>query len=423
MRIVFFTHYFPPEGNAPASRTYDHCVRWIAQGAEVTVITCVPNVPNGIVYDGYKNKFWPQVEMVDGIRVIRVKTYIAANSRALFRILNYASYLVSAVFAYLLKCKRPDLVIATSPQFFCGWAGTIASILKWTPFVLEVRDIWPESIIAVGAMRKGISSRFLEVLEKMMYQSATHIVAVGKGYKDAILKRVPNAQNISIVTNGVDIKKFNPRAPDQSFLEQWNLQDKFVCAYVGTIGMAHGLNVVIEAANILKQQGRTDIKFCLVGAGANLRDLQTQVTSLELDDFIVFTGRLAKDEMGTVLASSSALLIHLRKCELFTTVIPSKMFEAMAMCRPIIMGVDGEAREIVRSSGAGIDLEPGDSKGLVESVCKLADDPELAERLGKSGRPFVSTNYTRDRLARDYFEILEAVADHRPVSHPTESTA
>ena len=424
MRIVFFTHYFPPEGNAPASRTYDHCVRWTAAGAKVTVITCAPNVPNGVVYEGYKNRLWPQQEDVDGIHVIRVGTYIAANAGAFHRILNYLSYFISAIFAFIFFCRRPDLVIATSPQFFCGWTGTIASILKWTPFVLEIRDIWPESIVAVGAMKKGLTIRMLEVFEKLMYQSATHIVAVGNGYKEAILKRVPNFKNISIVTNGVDLKKFTPVPADDQFLTQWDLHNKFVCSYVGTIGMAHGLDVVIEAAKILKQEGRDDVKFCLVGGGANKSELQAKAKSLNLDDLIVFTGRLPKNQMGTVLASSNALLIHLKNCELFTTVIPSKMFEAMAMARPILMGVDGEAREIVNSSGAGLDLDPGDADGLAKAVCKLADAPELTQRLGEAGRPFVAANYTRDRLARKYFEILEAVADRRPVTHqPTESTA
>ena len=421
MRIVFFTHYFPPEGNAPASRTFDHCRRWVENGAEVTVITCAPNVPSGVVYDGYRNRIWPQRESLDGIQVIRVWTFIASNSGGARRILNFVSYMLSAVFAFLFFCKRPSLVIATSPQFFCGWAGTIASILKWCPFVLEIRDIWPESIVVVGAMKRGLGIRFLEILEKWMYLSATHIVAVGNGYKQAILKRIPRAENISIITNGVDLESFSPRPPDNEFLQNWGLENKLVCSYVGTIGLAHGLNVVIDAAKILKQRGRNDIVFCLVGDGANRKALAEETDANRLSEFIVFTGRLPKDQMPNVLASSGALLIHLKKCDLFTTVIPSKIFEAMAMGRPIIMGVDGEARDIVQASNSGIDLVPGDADGLVSAVCQLADDPALAQRLAEAGRPFVSANYTRDVLAQRFYSILESIADRKPVSESSQS--
>lgn len=421
MRIVFFTHYFPPEGNAPASRTYEHCVRWIEKGVDVTVITCAPNVPNGMVYEGYKNRLWPQRETVGKIKVIRVWTLIAANAGSLRRIFNYGSYLVSAVFAFLFFCKRPDLIIATSPQFFCGWAGTISSILKWCPFVLEIRDIWPESIIAVGAMKKGLITGCLETLEKWMYRSATHIVAVGQGYKQAILKRAPNLKNISVITNGVDLERFSPIPIDEDFVKKWNLENCFVCSYVGTIGLAHGLDVVVEAAEILKQLGRVDIKFCLVGDGANRASLESISNQKNLQSQIVFTGRLPKQEVATVLASSGAVLIHLKPCDLFTTVIPSKIFETMAMSRPIIIGVEGEAREIVRASASGVEMNPGDKNSLVQAVCQLADHPELTAKLAAAGRPFVAANYTRDLLADQYLEILKAVAGHRPVEEQTRS--
>ncbi len=262
-------------------------------------------MPNGVVYEGYKNRLWPQREMIGEIKVIRVWTWIAANAGGLRRILNYVSYLISAILAFLFFCKRPNLIIATSPQFFCGWAGTISSILKWCPFVLEIRDIWPESIVAVGAMRKGIVTRSLELLEKWMYCSATHIVAVGQGYKQAILKRAPHLQNISIITNGVDLEQFSPQPVDPEFVKKWGLEDCFVCSYVGTIGLAHGLDVVIGAAEILKLQGRKDIKFCLVGDGANRSELESRSKRMNLLDLVVFTGRLPKEQMASVLASSA----------------------------------------------------------------------------------------------------------------------
>ncbi|MGQ0633603.1 MAG: glycosyltransferase family 4 protein [Planctomycetaceae bacterium] len=409
MRILFFSHYFPPEVNAPATRTYEHCVRWARAGHDVTVVTCAPNCPDGIVCDGYRNRLRPQIEHVDGVRVVRVWSYVAPNSGTLRRILNYLSYLVSAVVASL-RLPRPDVVVATSPQFFCGWAGVFASRLRRAPFVLEIRDIWPESIGAVGAMRNRAALGLLEWLERRMYLAADHIVAVGNGYRDRILEKASVPERVSVVTNGVDLERFVPAAPDPRFLHMWDLEGKFVCSYVGTIGMAHGLGVVVEAAAMLRDQGRDDICFCIVGDGAERQKLKAAVDQAGLSGAVVLTGLLPKDEMPAVLSSSQACLIHLRKCELFGSVIPSKLFETMAMQRPIVMGVEGEAREIVRRAHAGVEMEPESAASLVECVTRLADDRELSSELGRSARQFVARNYSRDVLAQTMLHVLQNVA-------------
>ena len=415
MRILFFSHYFPPEVNAPASRTYEHCVRWARAGHDVTVITCAPNCPDGVLFDGYRNRLWPQTEKVDGIRVIRTWTYLAPNAGTTRRIANYVSYMVSATLASLLV-RRPDVVVATSPQFFCAWAGVFASWLKWAPLVVEIRDIWPESIAAVGAMKNGRLLRMLEWLERRLYLSADHIVTVGNGYKQRIEEKVAVDGRISVVTNGVDLNFFKPREADRDFLQEWGLEGKFVCSYVGTIGMAHGLEVVVEAARLLKQQGRNDIAFCLVGDGASRQRLEDQVRREGLQSHVVFTGRLPKSAMPRVLACSNASLIHLKKCELFEGVIPSKIFETMAMGVPMIMGVRGEARRIVDQAEAGIDMEPDDAQSLVAAVERLADEPAVAAQLGKSGRQFVDRYFNRETLAAGYLALLESIAAGRPVA-------
>lgn len=411
MRIVFFSHYFTPEGNAPASRTYEHCKRWVDAGHQITVITCAPNVPNGVVYEGYKNRIWPQRETVDGVDVIRVWTYVAANAGNTKRVLNFVSYMMSSILCFLFFCRRPDLIVATSPQFFCGWAGAIASWTKWCPFVLEIRDIWPESIVTVGALKKSSwTIRVLEVLEKWMYRSANHIVTVGNGYRDNVLTKVDVPDRISVVTNGVDPTVFSPQEPSSEFRQRYQLGERFVCSYVGTIGMAHGLNVVVRAAKILKSIGREDIVFCLVGDGAHRSQLETEVQESKLGDMVRFTGRLPKSDMTMVLASSDCLLIHLRKTDLFATVIPSKIFEAMSMARPIVMGVQGESAAIVEKSGAGIAMESDNAQQLVDAVLKLKDDKAFRDTLCSNGRRFVSQHYTRDSLARKMLDILKRVA-------------
>ncbi|HRP54117.1 MAG TPA: glycosyltransferase family 4 protein, partial [Fluviicola sp.] len=186
MRILFLTDNFPPEVNAPANRTYEHCKEWVKAGVEVTVITCVPNFPKGQVYPGYKNK-WKQEEMIDGIRVIRVWSYITANEGFIKRVLDYISYSITAFLAGLWI--KTDVIVATSPQFFTALSGRWLGFFKRKPWIMEVRDIWPESIVAVGAMKKGAAIRFFEWLEKRMYKSATQIVVVTDAFKKNIVEK------------------------------------------------------------------------------------------------------------------------------------------------------------------------------------------------------------------------------------------
>jgi len=410
MRILFFSHYFPPEGNAPASRTYENCRRWVRDGHQVTVVTGAPNHPNGVVYPGYDNP-WRARERVDGIEVVRAKTYLAANKGTMLRVLNYLSYTGSAVPASLIS-EPPDVVIATSPQFFCGWAGVIASRIHDAPMVLEIRDIWPESIEAVGAMRNRKLLRLLENLELRMYAAATHIVTVGEGYRRRLLDKGVESRSISVVMNGIDRSLFSPRAPDEGLRRRMGAEGRFVVSYSGTIGMACGLDVVLDAAEGLARKGRGEILFLLVGDGAERERLQADAARRGLDN-VRFTGRLDKSLMPGVLALSDACLVHLRKTELFRTVMPSKIFEALGMERPVIVGVAGEASELVERAGAGIPIEPENVGELVEAVERLAADPGLRTRLGQSGKRFVLAHHDRDVLARDYMKVLSQVCNPR----------
>ena len=415
MRILFFTHYYPPESNAPASRTYEHCVRWAREGHDVTVVTCAPNCPSGVVFDGYRNRLRKQVEMVDGVRIVRVWTHLAPNAGTVRRIANYVTYMLSAIMASL-RLPRPDVVVATSPQFFCGWAGVWVSRLKRRPFVLEIRDIWPESIGTVGAIRNRWILRYLEWLERRLYRAADHIVAVGEGYRQKVLEKLAAPERVSVVTNGVDLEEFVPREADAAWLREQGLAGRFVCAYLGTIGMAHGLEVVISAAQLLRSRGREDIRFCLVGDGAQREKLERLAREAGVQEAVVFTGRQPKERMPAILASVDACLIHLRGCELFESVIPSKIFETMAMRVPMIMGVKGEAREIVAAAGAGLNMEPDSAEDLANCVERLADDRRLQAELGSSARGFVERNYNRDRLAQRMLESLLQAAGIEPAA-------
>jgi glycosyltransferase involved in cell wall biosynthesis len=410
MRVLFLTHYFHPEGNAPGTRVYELCRRWVAMGHDVTVITGVPNVPDGVAYEGYENKCF-QRERVDGIETIRVWTYLAANEGTTRRILNYLSLMFTATVAALFV-RKPDLVIATSPQFFCGWAGVWVSRLRRIPFILEVRDLWPESIVAVGAMRAGRWLRLLEWLEKRMYAAATRIVTVGEGYRDQLADRGVATERIDIVPNGVDRVFFADRGGGPVLRDKFDLGDAFVCSYIGTIGMGSGLDVVLRAARLLRDEGREDIVFMLIGDGA-VREALERTARKEGLKRIIFTGRQDKRLVPAFLVMTDVCLVHLLRKDLFRTVLPSKIFEAAAMKKPIILGVEGSAAQIVGEANAGICIEPENESELVEAVKRLAADRVLAGRMGQAGFDSIASIYDYDRLAEKYAEIVERVATVR----------
>jgi len=405
-RLLFLTHYFPPEGNAPAARVHALCNDWVRQGQDVTVITGAPNVPNGIVYDGYANKLY-QKELIDGIETIRVWTYLAANRGTGRRILNYLSYMVSAVLA-ALRTARPDVIIATSPQFFCGWAGVITSRLRRVPLILEIRDIWPASIVTVGAMRSRRLVRFLEWLEAKMYAAADHIVIVGEGYREELSKKHVPPDKLTVIPNGVDRDLFLPCESEPQLRLRWKLGLSFVCAYVGTVGMACGLDVLLRAGHLLRARGRTDIKFLVVGDGAAQAELARQAEDAGLDN-VIFTGRQSKASIPALLASVDASLVHLKKRPLFSTVMPSKIFEAAAMAKPIILGVQGHAADLVERAGCGICIEPENEAALVDAVERLANDRRLAAELGRRGHDYFVERFDRSMLAGKYLDLIHRI--------------
>jgi glycosyltransferase involved in cell wall biosynthesis len=410
MRILFFTHYYPPEVNAPASRTSEHCRIWAKAGHDVTVVTCAPNHPKGVLYPGYRNRLF-QAETIEGVKVVRVWTYLAPNEGFVRRIGNYLSYMLSAL-AALPRLKRPDVIVSTSPQFFCGLSGYPAKILRRVPWVLEIRDIWPESIVTLGAMRKGAVTRVLERLEAFAYRKADKIVAVTDSFVPHIAVRCQGPEKISVIKNGVDLSLFQlGNAPDADAVKRkFGLEGRFVAAYVGTHGMAHGLDTVLDAAALLKDDPR--FGFLLVGDGAERSRLVARAAGMQLGNLHI-AGQLPKSEMPAIWAATDASLILLRKNDTFTKVLPSKMFEAMAMQCPIVLGVEGEAKALLEEAGAGIAITPENAEELAAAVVRLARDREMCERLGRQGSDHVREHYDRAKLAMRYLDLLEAAAAAR----------
>jgi glycosyltransferase involved in cell wall biosynthesis len=404
VRILFLSHYFPPEVNAPASRTFEHCREWVRQGHEVTVVTCAPNHPRGVVYEGYRNRLW-QREARDGIRVVRLWTYLAANEGFAKRTLNYVSYMVSAVLA-APWLPRADVVVTTSPQFFNGLAGYFVSRLKRAPWALEIRDLWPESILSVGAIKNARIIRALEWLERFAYRKADVIVPVTDAFKRYMVERGVPAEKIHVIKNGVDLGFYRGAEGPNPLAVELGLEGKFVAAYVGTHGMAHHLETVLEAAERLRP--RKDIVFLMAGDGAERDRLLAKKEAMGLEN-VLMLAQQPKGRMPEIWALTGASLVLLKRSDTFKTVIPSKIFESMAMKRPIVLGVEGESRELVASAEAGLFIEPENATELAAAVVRLADDRALRARLGENGRRFVERHFDRRVLAKRYVEVFQGL--------------
>ncbi len=404
MHILFLTDNFPPEGNAPATRTYEHAREWVKQGYKVTIITTAPNFPEGKVFPGYKNA-WFSKEHIDGIEVRRVKTYITANEGFVKRILDYMSFMVSGFFAGLFV-KKPTVIVGTSPQFFTAVSAWALAAVRFKPFVFELRDIWPASITAVGAMEPSFAIRMLEKLEMFLYRRADKIVAVTKTFKKELIERGIEGQKIEVVLNGVDLSKYKPTQKDLQLSSFHELKDKFVVGYIGTHGLAHALETIVEAAESLKEN--KDIVFLFAGGGAGAELVKQLVEEKQLTNVRVL-GRQDKQLMPKIWSLCDVSLVHLKDVPLFKSVIPSKIFESMGMGLPIVIGVpEGEATEIVRDTGSGIVVEPQNSLQIAEAVTKLYGNSEIYQRYKEHSYAAASI-YDRKALAIKLSKILKKV--------------
>lgn len=416
MKILFLSHYFPPEVNAPATRTFEHCARWAALGHDVTVVTNQPNHPRGELYPGYRNRLWQQ-KQIQGVRVIRLWTLLSANRGFGLRTLNYVAFMLMCVL-FCWRFARPDVVISTSPQFFNGLAGYVVSRLRRTRWVLEIRDLWPESIVAVGAMRDGILIRWLYALELFCYRTCDLLVPVTDSFRDYMVKRGVDPAKILVVKNGVDLSLFagtddRPDPDLDALFRQHGLEGKFIAAYVGTHGMAHHLDTVLEAAQQLRS--RMDIAFLLVGDGAERERLVQQAKTLNLPNLVMLE-QMPKTKMPALWSRVQLSLILLKKSDTFKSVIPSKLFESLAMNKPIVLGVEGESAQILEESGAGLAIEPQNASALATAVVQLADDRSRYDAMAASGKDYVTRQFDRDRLAARFVNAMAGQASAQSVT-------
>lgn len=366
------------------------------------MVTCVPSHPRGVPFAGYR-RLWYHQSVQDGIHVHRVWTYLAANAGVFKRTLNYLSFVPASVWRSL-KLGRFDVVIATSPQFFNAVAGWLTSALKRTPWVFELRDLWPESLAAVGAVRNTWILRATEKLELFLYRDARTVVCVTLAFIDNLTGRGIARSKIEYVPNGIDVELW--KEGDASKVRNaWGLRDdQVLVSYIGTVGMAHGLDVLLEAAASL-QSAHPRVRFLVIGDGAELASVRSRAEAMGLAN-VQFTGLVPHENVRDYMAATDISLVLLRKSELFKTVLPSKMFEAMGAGKPVVLGVEGEARRVLELSGGGIAVAPEDGAALASGIAGLADNPSLRRDMGNAGLSFVAREFSRREWARRYADIL-----------------
>ena len=405
MNVLILCDNFPPELNAAASRIFERARYWVRWGHRVAVLTSAPNFPGGKVFDGYENR-WRQIEMLEGMRVVRVKTLIAPNKGKVVRIADFLSYMVTGSIAGVFE-SRPDVVLATSPQFFAGIAGAIVAAGQRRPFVLEVSDLWPASITAVGAMKPGLAVRSVEQVELALYRRATRIILLTQAFQDDLVRRGVDRAKTDVIINGVDMDRYQPRPKDPAVVRELGLEGKLVVGYVGTLGMAHALENVLEAACLLREQDHVRVLF--VGPGAAREGLVREAAQRKLDN-IVFVPPVAKDEVARYWSVCDVALVHLKDSLAFAQVIPSKIFEAMGMGLPVLLAAPvGEASRIVDREAIGLVVPAENPQRLADGIVALGRDREMLRACAERSAAAAS-RYTRETQARLVLDVLERAA-------------
>src|SRR2546425_8418264 len=414
LKILYISQYFPPEMGAPAARVSELSHHWMRAGHEVTVLTGFPNHPDGVVRPEYRKPLRQMVfrETVDRVKIVRTWLLPFPNRRSYERMLNYSSFCVSAAITGSFL-ERPDVVIATSPQLLVGLSGWWIAKLKQAPFVLEVRDLWPESLAAVGVGNSNsLLHRVLGKIAGFLYRKAKQIVVVTPAFREHLIRKwlVP-PQNISIVENGVETKLFSPRNSDPDLRKSLNAEGKFVVSYIGTLGLAHGLETLVAAAESL-QQIAPNVLFMLVGEGADRERILALVNSRNLSN-IRFVPQQQREKIPAYISASDACLVLLRKSSVFETVIPTKMLEFMSCGRPVILAVNGQAREILERSRGGLYVEPENPGAICDAIQHLQQQERLREGFGRNGREYIVQNLSRERTATDYLDVLFRLVEGR----------
>jgi len=398
VRIHFFTDYFRPEPPPPAHHIAERARIWAAQGHDVTVITNHPNYPEGRVYEGHQNRLWTRTEQ-DGYEVVRVWTHIAHHRSRLGKLLDHASYFASAT-TQSLRLSRPDVVVATTPHLFCATAGAVYAQLRSCPLLLEVRDLWPDSVLPAGSL----SYRVFKALERHAYRSAAAVSVLTPAFEQHV--RSEGGRRVVTIVGGADLARFTPGDPPPVLRTSLGLDGAFVVGYPGTLGTAHDTELLLEAACMLSE---TRVRFLLIGGGPFMKDLE-QEAAQRCPGMIRCVPTQPPESMPGWWRTMDAGLVLLKKTEAMRTVIPSKMFECMATARPVLFVGPRGAGSTVAAEGGGLVIDGEGPEQFCTELRRLADDPAALHAL--SARALAaSPRYSRERQASDTLAVLKELVE------------
>ncbi len=405
MKALFLSQYYSPEINAPAHRMSFFAKHLSKKGDDVTVICEPPNYPERELFEGYENK-WRSINQEDGVRVVRSWVHITKKKSFIPRILNYASYLLSSFFAGLHE--DPDVIFVTSPPFPALASAWLLSKIKRVPLILDIRDIWPDSAVSVGMMKKGLLFKFLQWWEKKFYRSAEKIVVNAKGIGKRLTKEkeVPE-EKIEFLPNGAEISMFDPEADGKELNKEFNIEAKFLVLFTGLIGLAQDPGVIVEAAKILKDE--RDITFLIVGDGPKRKECLRLIDKHNLGN-IIMPGSYPREEMPKFVARADACLATHKKDDLFKDVIPSKIFDYMAGARPVIINSQGEGARIIKEAECGINIKPGSPQEMADAILRFYHNYDMARDYGKNGRGYAEEHFAKKKIAEKLRNLLQEVA-------------
>jgi colanic acid biosynthesis glycosyl transferase WcaI len=410
MQIIVLSQYFLPETTATGRRAEDLAEALADRGHEVTVITGRPNHPSTVGRLFCQNV--PDSERAPrGYRVVRVPVFRSADGRALKRLLNYATFMLAAAWAGM-RHSRPDAIIAVSPLP----AGLAALLIHWrhrSPLVFDLQDIWPDSARAVGVMNEGPAMRLLRGLERLLYRCSDRVVVISEGFRRYLTALGVPAERIAVIHNGVETQRFCRVRAEARIRRAGPVRGRYVVGYIGNLGLAQGLDTLLEAAHCLDGE---PVAFLLIGEGVDKPRLQAAARQAGLTN-VRFLRGVPRRRVPGLLAACDALLVILRPDPLFHITIPSKLYEYMAAGKPILCSVGGEAAALVAEAGCGIPIRPGDGCTLAQGVMRLMLHPSGSRALGEAGARWVGAHFDRSTVMDAYAELVESL--HQPASAAT----
>lgn len=394
LKILFITDNFPPETNAPATRTFEHIRSWIQSDnqLEVHVLTCFPNFPIGRVFNGYKNKLY-QYETLLGINIHRVWSYISANSGFIKRTLDFLSFAFSSLFFAIFKIPKCDIVIATSPQFFTLLSGLFYAKLFGKFYIVEIRDLWPKSIFDLGMLSNNLIQRLFFQLERYIYEKCNLIITVTPPFKDYITNLGINNEKIFVISNGFSDSFIN--SPRKSILK-FSDQNAIRIGYIGTLGEAHALENILDGFKLINGLNER-IELHFIGEGSEKQTLIHKVESEKIQN-VFFHGAIVREMISGTIQDIDFTLAHLRDIDAFKTVVPSKIFESIAIGKPVLMGSKGYSAELVKNLGIGVVFEPESPEAFFQIVKGLVEGKYDVRKM-KINCESSQNKYRRDKLA------------------------